>query len=297
MPIDRRTFLLLMGASPVAGAATIEAPMRRTIPGTREKLPVIGLGTSRTFDVGDSPGDRAPLTEVMAMLLRTSGAVLDTAPSYGRAEAVSGDLLRAAGGRDKVFLATKISAPAGAGAEAQWRRSRDDLHTASVDLLQIHNLVDWQNNLRWLRQLKEHGAIRYLGITHYRDDAHDQLARIVRAEKVDFVQVNYSIAERNAERELLPLCQDRGVAVLINRPFQDGRLFAAARGKPLPPWAGEIDCTSWGQLFLKFVVSHPAVTAAIPATSKPANMADNLGAALGRMPDDRERARIATALA
>jgi len=297
MPIDRRTFLLLLGASPIARAATIEAPMRRTIPGTREKLPVIGLGTSRTFDVGEGADDRAQLTEVMAMLLRTSGAVLDTAPSYGRAEAVSGDLLRAAGGRGTVFLATKISAAAGAGAEAQWRRSRDDLHTATVDLLQVHNLVDWQNNLRWLRQLKEQGAIRYLGITHYREDAHDQLARIVRAEKVDFVQVNYSIAERNAERELLPLCQDRGVAVLINRPFQDGRLFAAVKNKPLPAWAGEIDCTSWGQLFLKFVVSHPAVTAAIPATSKPANMADNLGAALGRMPDDRERARIATALA
>lgn len=298
MPIDRRTFLLLTGAAACgagagAGAATVEAPMRRTIPGTREALPVIGLGTANTFDAGNRPEDRAPLAEVLAMLLRTSGSVLDTAPSYGRAEVVSGDLLQAADGRARVFLATKISAHAGAPAEAQWKKSRADLRSPNADLLQVHNLVDWRNNLRWLRELKSQNAIRYLGITHYRDDAHDELVQIVRSERVDFVQVNYSVAERNAERVLLPLCRDRGVAVLVNRPFQDGRLFAAVRDKPLPPWAGEIDCDSWAQVFLKFVVGHPAVTAAIPATSKPKNMADNLGAALGRMPDEGERTRIA----
>lgn len=298
MPIDRRTFLLLTGAAACgtgagAGAATVEAPMRRTIPGTREALPVIGLGTADTFDVGNRPEERAPLAEVLAMLLRTSGSVLDTAPSYGRAEVVSGDLLQAAEGRARVFLATKISARAGAPAEAQWKKSRADLRSPYADLLQIHNLIDWRNNLRWLRELKSQNAIRYLGVTHYRDDSHDELVQIVRSEGVDFVQINYSVGERNAERVLLPLCRDRGVAVLINRPFQDGRLFSAVRGKPLPPWAGEIDCDSWAQIFLKFVVGHPAVTAAIPATSKPKNMADNLGAALGRMPDEDERARIA----
>ncbi|GAA0837729.1 aldo/keto reductase [Cupriavidus pauculus] len=306
MPIDRRTFLGIstalatLRAAPAlaaAQAATVEAPMRRKIPGTNEQLPVIGMGTADTFNVGRTSEERAPLGEVLAMLLqRIPHAVVDTAPSYGSAEVVTGDLLQAANARRNVFVATKISSGAPNAIE-QFTQSRADLRSDVVDLLQVHNLIDWQNNLKLLRQLKAQGKTRYIGITHYREDAHDTLAQILRTEKVDFLQVNYSLAERNAEKTLLPLCEERGVAVLINRPFQDGRLFAAVRGKPLPDWAGEIDCTSWGQLFLKFIVSHPAVTAAIPATSKPKNMADNLGAAFGRMPDTRERARIAAALA
>ena len=307
MSIDRRSFLAmtaglavapgLAAAAGTAAASTVAAPMRRTIPGTTEALPVVGMGTADTFNVGTGADERAPLAEVMALLLRNQGSVIDTAPSYGSAEAVTGDLLRSAGARGKVFLATKVSAPAGAPAQAQWARSLADLHTDKVDLLQVHNLIDWRENLHWLRQLKEQGKIRYLGITHYREDAHEALAQIVRSERVDFVQINYSLAERGAERTLLPLCQARGVAVLINRPFQDGRMFRAVKDRPLPPWAGAIDCNSWAQLFLKFVVSHPAVTAAIPATSKPKNMADNLGAALGRMPDAGQRERIAALLA
>lgn len=306
MPIDRRTFLGIstalatLRAAPALAAvqaATVEAPMRRKIPGTNEQLPVIGMGTADTFNVGRTSEERAPLGEVLAMLLqRIPHAVVDTAPSYGSAEVVTGDLLQAANARRNVFVATKISSGAPNAIE-QFTQSRADLRSDVVDLLQVHNLIDWQNNLKLLRQLKAQGKTRYIGITHYREDAHDTLAQILRTEKVDFLQVNYSLAERNAEKTLLPLCEERGVAVLINRPFQDGRLFAAVRGKPLPDWAGEIDCTSWGQLFLKFIVSHPAVTAAIPATSKPKNMADNLGAAFGRMPDTRERARIAAALA
>ncbi|WP_227460943.1 aldo/keto reductase [Cupriavidus pauculus] len=306
MPIDRRTFLGIstalatLRAAPAltaAQAATVEAPMRRKIPGTNEQLPVIGMGTADTFNVGRTSEERAPLGEVLAMLLqRIPHAVVDTAPSYGSAEVVTGDLLQAANARRNVFVATKISSGAPNAIE-QFTQSRANLRSDVVDLLQVHNLIDWQNNLKLLRQLKAQGKTRYIGITHYREDAHDTLAQILRTEKVDFLQVNYSLAERNAEKTLLPLCEERGVAVLINRPFQDGRLFAAVRGKPLPDWAGEIDCTSWGQLFLKFIVSHPAVTAAIPATSKPKNMADNLGAAFGRMPDTRERARIAAALA
>ncbi len=180
---------------------------------------------------------------------------------------MTGDLVRAANAREQVFLATKISARSGAPAQAQWAHSLADLHVDKIDLLQVHNLIDWQANLRWLRELKEQGRIRYLGITHYREDAHEALERIVRSERIDFVQVNYSVAERNAERTLLPLCEARGVAVLVNRPFQDGRLFRVVKDRPVPPWAGDIDCGSWGQLFLKFIVSHPAVTAAIPATS------------------------------
>lgn len=303
MPIDRRTFLGLAAgaaaASPVAAlCATVAAPMRRTIPGSTQALPVIGMGTSDTFNVGADARERTPLAEVMALLLQQApGAVIDTAPSYGNAEAVTGDLLAAAAARQHVFLATKISASAGAAARAQWARSLADLHADAVDLLQVHNLIDWRNNLRFIRQLRDAGKVRYVGITHYRADAHEQLAQIVRDDRPDFVQVNYSVAERNAEKALLPLCQSRAVAVLINRPFQDGRLFGAVKGRPLPDWAPEIDCASWAQLFLKFIVSHPAVTAAIPATARPAHMADNLAAASGRMPDERQRERIAALLA
>lgn len=306
MSIDRRSFLGLaaglaatagFGAAVPAGAATVAAPMRRNIPGTTEALPVVGMGTADTFNVGATAADRKPLAEVMGLLLQNEGSVVDTAPSYGTAEAVTGDLLRAANARNRVFLATKISSSAGAPAQAQWARSLADLHTDKVDLLQVHSLVDWQANLRWMRELKEQGRIRYIGITHHHESAHEAIEKIVRSERIDFVQVNYSVAERNAERTLLPLCESRGIAVLINRPFQDGRLFRVVKDRPVPPWAGDIDCGSWGQLFLKFIVSHPAVTAAIPATSKPRNMADNLGAALGRMPDPGQRERIAALLA
>lgn len=312
MSCDRRTFLGLAAAlalpatgaagiggahAATAAAATVAAPLRRTIPGTTEALPVIGMGTSGTFDVGKAADERAPLVEVLSLLLRdANNVVVDTAPSYGNSEAVTGDLIEAARARRQVFLATKIST-SHTNAPAQFARSLADLRTDTVDLLQVHNLVDWRENLRWLRQLKEQRKVRYIGITHYRDEAHDQLAQILRSEKVDFLQVNYSAGDRNAENVLLPLARDRGVAVLINRPFQDGNIFAAVKGRPLPDWAGEIDCNSWGQLFLKFVISNPAVTSAIPATSKPRNMADNLAAGHGRMPDTRERARIAALLA
>ncbi|MGO4332323.1 aldo/keto reductase [Cupriavidus sp. 2TAF22] len=307
MSPDRRRFLShstclaaalgLSGGAWTATGPTAQGPLRRPIPGTRDTLPVIGMGTADTFNVGTEASERAPLAEVLALLLQTPGAVIDTAPSYGSAEPVTGDLLQGAHARGKVFLATKISTSAGSSAQAQWAQSLRDLHSDGVDLLQVHNLIDWRDNLRFLRQLKEQGKTRYIGITHYREDTHEALAQIVRAERLDFVQLNYSLAERNAERALLPLCQERGVAVLVNRPFQDGRLFRTVKDRALPPLAAEIDCASWGQLFLKFIVSHPAVTAAIPATSKPKNMQDNLGAGLGRMPDARQRAQIAALLA
>lgn len=310
MPIDRRRFLACSAAlagtlTPAvraqhgpasAPAAAGAGPLRRAIPGTRETLPVIGLGTADTFDAGIQDLQQSPLSEVMSLLLRTPGAVLDTAPSYGAAEAVTGELLRLHNGRRQVFLATKISASAGS-APAQWAHSQQELGSDTVDLLQVHNLIDWEENLRFLRRLQEQGKTRYIGVTHYRADAHDRLEQIVRSEKIDFVQVNYSLGEREAERRLLPLCRQRGIGVLINRPFQDGRLFRAVQGRQLPPWAAELDCSSWGQLFLKFIVSHPAVTAAIPATSNPRHMRDNLGAALGRMPDAKQREQIAALLA
>lgn len=303
--MKRRSFLGALGAAGalaarpggIARAAPAAAMQLRAIPVSGERLPVIGMGTSGTFEVGESPADRAPLIEVTRLLLATPNSLIDTAPSYGRAEAVVGDILQGGGWRRQAFIATKISARAGDDARAQWRRSLASLRTDKVDLLQVHNLVDWKQNLAFLRELKAAGQVRYVGITHYVDSAHDALADIVQAEKLDFVQVNYSVTSRSAERRLLPLCRDRGVAVLVNRAFEDGRLFGQVKGRALPEWAGEIGCSSWAQIFLKFVLAEPAVTVVIPATSKPGNMADNLAAGSGAMPDARQRERIAALLA
>jgi diketogulonate reductase-like aldo/keto reductase len=279
-----------------ANAAQTPAMQRRPIPSSGETLPVIGLGTANTFDV--SPGNTAeltPLQEVVQRLLSSAGkgAVIDTAPSYGQAEAVTGELLARLKARDDVFLATKIGTTGRDSGMRQVRNSETALRTRKLDLIQIHNLIDTATQLALLRDLKQQGVTRYLGITHYTQSSQDELTALVEREKLDFVQINLSVAERGAEKRLLPACQAHGVAVLINRPFQDGALFRQVRGKPLPGWAADIDCTSWAQIFLKFIVAHPAVTAVIPATSKPANMQDNLLAGFGRMPDAAMRARIA----
>jgi diketogulonate reductase-like aldo/keto reductase len=302
MPTRRRflQYAPLAAATPawlVDAANAAQGPMhRRAIPGSGEALPVIGLGTADTFDV--SPKDSAalaPLHDVLQKLLSSAGrnAVIDTAPSYGEAEAVTGQLLTRAKARDGVFLATKIGATGRDAGMRQVRNSETLLGTPRLDLIQVHNLVDTSTQLALLRELKQQGVARYIGITHYTASAHDELTSLVEREKVDFVQINLSVTARGAERRLLPACQARGVAVLINRPFQDGSLFRQVRGKPLPDWASDIDCTSWAQLFLKFIVGHPAVTAVIPATSKPQNMADNLLAGFGRLPDTAMREQIA----
>lgn len=304
--MKRRDFIGGLGAVVVSGVSTwspesvaqsVGEVMARAIPGTGERLPVIGMGTSGTFDADESQAEREPLIEVTRLLLASANSVIDTAPSYGRAETVVGDILQGGGWRKRAFIATKISARAGDDARAQWRRSLANLRTDKVDLLQVHNLVDWKQNLAFLRELKAAGQVRYVGITHYVDSAHDALAEIVQAEKLDFVQINYSVTSRSAERRLLPLCRDRGVAVLINRAFEDGRLFASVKGRALPAWAAEIGCTSWAQIFLKFVLADPAVTVVIPATSKAKNMADNLAAGVGAMPDAKQRERIAALFA
>lgn len=305
--MDRRSFVGALGATLTLAARhgiaaePLSQPaagmQMRAIPASGERLPVIGMGTSGTFDVGESPTEREPLVEVTRLLLQTPNSLIDTAPSYGRAEAVTGDILQGGAWRGRAFVATKISARAGEDARAQWARSLARLRTDKVDLLQVHNLVDWQQNLAFLRELKAAGKVRYVGITHYVDSAHDTLAQIVEAEKLDFVQINYSVTSRSAERRLLPLCRDRGVAVLINRAFEDGRLFGTVKGRELPPWAAEIGCASWAQIFLKFVLADPAVTVVIPATSKPKNMADNLAAGTGPMPDAKQRDRIAALFA
>ncbi|MCV6905802.1 MAG: aldo/keto reductase [Achromobacter xylosoxidans] len=302
---DRRRFLqAAAGASLLAQpwaawALTTRQPMlARPIWSTGEMLPVVGLGTADTFNV--SPSDTAamaPLAQVVDALLDGRGSLIDTAPSYGQAEAVTGALLaREPNRRPQVFLATKISVQGHDAARRQIEQSLRALRTDRLDLIQVHNLIDTLNQLALLRDLKRQGLTRYIGITHYTDHAHDELTELVEREKPDFVQVNLSVGARNAEKRLLPACQTNGVAVLINRPFQDGALFRQVKGRPLPELAAEIDCTSWAQLFLKFIIGHPAVTAVIPATSKPANMEDNARAGFGRQPDAALRERIAALL-
>lgn len=303
---DRRRFLQTAASAALFGSAwpawtanPEQAMLKRAIPSTGEMLPVVGLGTADTFNV--SPGDAsamAPLAQVLDTLMKAGGTLIDTAPSYGEAEAVTGALLaRDSGLRKRVFLATKISTRGHESAMRQVRQSQQALGSDKLDLIQVHNLIDTRNQLALLRDLKQQGVTRYIGITHYTDHAHDDLTELVEKEKPDFLQVNLSIASRSAEKRLLPACQANGVAVLINRPFEDGALFRQVKGVALPKLAAEIDCTSWAQIFLKFIIGHPAVTAVIPATSKPANMADNARAGFGRQPDAALRDRIAALLA
>lgn len=271
--------------------------LERKIPSTGEGLPVIGLGTSGVFDVGGGSPERAPLMEVLNILTAAGGSLLDTSPMYNRAEAVSGDLTAALGLRNRMFIATKVWTRGKEAGLQQIETSMRLLKSPALDLVQVHNLLDLQTQLANVRALKEQGKTRYTGITHYTVASHTDLQSVIQREPVDFVQLNYSIVTRQAEQRVLPLAAERKVAVLVNRPFEDGALFARVRGKPLPAWASEIDCTSWAQFFLKFIVSHPAVTCVIPATAKPEHMADNVRAGQGKMPDEKMRERMAAHVA
>jgi aryl-alcohol dehydrogenase-like predicted oxidoreductase len=268
----------------------------RRIPRTGEELPAIGLGTWQTFDVGPSPAARAPLAEVLRAFLAAGGRAIDSSPMYGRAEEVTGDLLAGLPGAPRPFLATKVWTRGRAAGEAQVAESMRRLRADPLDLLQVHNLLDWQAHLPTLRALKAAGRIRYVGITHYALDAFDDLERLLRSESLDFVQLPYSVATREAERRLLPAAAETGTAVLVMRPFEEGALFRAVRGKPLPGWAKEVGATAWSQLFLKFILAHPAVTAVLPATADPRHLAENVGAGQGPLPDEGLRRRIAAAL-
>jgi aryl-alcohol dehydrogenase-like predicted oxidoreductase len=267
--------------------------IQRPIPRTGELLPVIGLGTWQTFDVGKSPSAREPLKAVLRDFVRLHGKVIDSSPMYGNSESVVGDLAAELGARQRLFLATKVWTSGRDAGIRQMDESFRLLRTEVMDLMQVHNLVDWRVHLDTLRDWKKQGKVRYVGVTHYTASAYDQLARVLETEDLDFVQLNYSIAERDAERRLLPLAADKRIAVLVNRPFAAGGLFSKLRGKQLPPWANEIGCASWAQFLLKFVISHPAVTCAIPATSKAQHLADNMGAGVGALPDSRMRERMA----
>ncbi len=296
---SRRDILRLMLAAGGAGlvshralGAPPEEILQRAIPRTGEKLPAVGLGTWQTFDVGASEGNREPLRETLKLLAEMGGSMVDSSPMYGRSEAVVGDLLAELGQREAMFLATKVWTRGGRAGIEQMERSLERFRTERLDLMQIHNLLDWQAHLPTLREWKEGGRIRYLGITHYLTSRFDDLESVIRAHQIDFVQLNYSLATREAEERLLPVAADRGVAVIINRPYESGSLFRAVRGRALPEWTAEFDCASWGQFFLKYILSHPAVTCVIPGTSKPRHLRDNLSAGYGRLPDAGLRRRM-----
>jgi len=270
--------------------------IQRAIPSSGEKLPVIGIGTARRYDVGTSPEERAPLREVLRAFAQMGGKLIDTAPSYGAAETVVGDLLQELGNRRELFVATKVSLRSGdaAAARRQMEESMRRLHTDRIDLMQIHNLGGVELLLPLLREWKAAGRVRYLGLTTSSERQYEQLATLMRAQPLDFVQVNYAIDSRAAADRILPLAAERGMAVLINLPFGRTSVFQKVSGRQLPEWAAEIDCTSWAQLFLKYIVSHPSVTCAIPGTAKPEYLVDNLTAGRGRLPDAAMRKRMET---
>ena len=283
----------MAAATGPAGAGVAPAPLARPVPSSGEKIPAVGLGTWRTFDVGASATERAPLTDVLRRFAELGARVVDSSPMYGAAESVVGDLATDLAITDTLFLATKVWTSGRDTGVAQMEQSLRRLRRQRLDLMQIHNLLDWRTHLRTLREWKAAGRARYVGVTHYTSSAYDELERVLRGEPLDFVQVNYSLGEREAERRILPLARDRGVAVLANRPFSEGGLFQRVRGRPVPGWAAEFDCESWAQFFLKWILAHSAVTCVIPATSRPEHLVDNMKAGTGNLPDAATRERMA----
>lgn len=304
--MNRREALARIGAIALLPASTrisaqvnpdSSAILTRPIPSSGEALPVIGLGTWQTFDVGSSTGDRAPLEAVLEAFAAMGGRVIDSSPMYGRSEEVVGDLTAKLAAKARLFIATKVWTSGKDAGVRQMEDSMRKLRVKAVDLMQVHNLLDVDTHLDTLERWKRDGRVRYVGVTHYTASGAEEVARVIERRKVDSVQINYSVAERAAEKRLLPLARDRGVAVIANRPFAGGEMFRKVGGKPVPPWAREIDCESWAQLMLKFVVSHPAITCAIPASAKVEHTRDNMKAGYGPMPDAKMREAIATEIA
>lgn len=292
----RRSFCRLITAAVLLphmnfASASDDRMMRRRIPGTGETLPVVGLGTSDEFEVA-AGASLDPLREVLRRFHELGGTLVDTAPLYGNAESVIGRLANDLDLTKELFLATKVRTRGRAAGLAQMERSQELLGKRPLDLMQVHSLVDWQTQLRNLRHWKEQGRVRYIGVTHSRVSAFDELERVMRSEPLDFVQLNYSFTEPQAEQRLLPLAADRGMAVMVNRPFENGALFRAVKNRALPDWAAELDCESWAQFSLKYILAHPAVTCVIPATSNPKHVVDNMGAGTGRLPDEVTRRRM-----
>jgi len=297
--ISRRHFLqtsgvasLMVSLAPGFTLAAESTVIRKTIPSSGERLAVIGLGTSRTFDVDSNNAVATPLMEVMQAFFDNGGQLIDSSPMYGSAEAVTGALVKQAKNKQDIFTATKVWTNGRREGIEQMERSMQRLGVEQIDLMQIHNLRDWQTHIDTLLDWKAEGRIRYIGITTSHGRDHDELEELMQQLPLDFVQFSYNILNRSAERRLLPLAREKGIATLINRPYQRGGLFRKVKGKPLPVWAAEFDCASWGQFFLKFIAAHPAVSCIIPATSKLKHMVDNMAAGYGRLPDEPTRQRM-----
>jgi len=301
--MDRRNFLAMGGLAAVCagGSAAVPTPtahelLLRRIPSSGESIPAIGLGTSGPFEVGPEESARAPLRQVLDAFFDAGGRLIDTSPMYSTAEGVLGALLKPEQ-QSRVFLATKVWTPGSGGAAAQkgmeqMQRSAALLKHRRIELMQVHNLVNLDEHLKTLRRWKGEGRIKYIGVTHYTTSSYPDLISIIQRENLDFVQFNYSVATREAEKRLLPLCAERGVAVLVNRAFEDGNLFTAVKDKPAPAFAAEFGAKTWAQVFLKFVLAHPAVTCVIPATGKLRNLQDNLASAHGPLPDAKQLKQI-----
>jgi len=283
----------LLGTGKLRAQGSHSANMlTKKIPATGEQMPVIGLGTLQAFDVAGTAEERAKLGEVLKLLVAQGGTLVDTSPRYGRAEAVVGNLCAELNLTDELFFATKVFSEGEQAGIDEMTTSLERLHTPVVDLMQVHSMRDWEVHLPSIRKLKDEERVRYIGITIHRDAGHEQMMRLMREENLDFIQVNYNLIERSAAKEVLPLAQELGVAVMINVPFAKAELFRKTAGAALPGWASDFDCDSWAQFFLKYVISHPAVTCVIPRTSSPHHMADNLRAGFGELPDQNTRLKM-----
>ena len=299
MTFSRRQFIATSAASLLVCSGKLYAQnsssarmLSKQIPSSGEQLPVIGLGTLQAFDVDGTAEERAALGEVLQLLANQGGTLVDTSPRYGRAEAVVGDLCAELNLTDELFFATKVFSEGEQAGIDEMATSIERLHTPVVDLMQVHSMRDWEVHLPSIRELKEAGKVRYIGITIHRDTGHEQMMQLMREENLDFIQVNYNLVERGAAKEVLPLAQELGVAVMVNVPFAKAELFKKTSGMALPEWASEFDCDSWAQFFLKYVISHPAVTCVIPRTGNPHHMADNLKAGFGKLPDQETRLKM-----
>jgi diketogulonate reductase-like aldo/keto reductase len=298
MDKDRRATLRTLGGLAAALAlkraqAQLPALVARAVPSTGEKIPAIGIGTWQTFDVGGDAAARATLKEVLRVFFAGGGRVVDSSPLYGSSESVVGDACADLGICEPLFMATKVYTYGRDQGNRQMQRSVERMRAGRMDLMQVHNLLDVETHTQTLLDWKARTRVRYIGITHYTSSAYPEVERLLRSGQYDFLQINYSLAESESEQRLLPLAQELGVAVIANRPFAEGAMFRRVRGKPLPPWAAELGIASWAQYFLKWIVSHPAVTCAIPGTGTPEHMADNLKAGFGVLPDEAQRRRMA----
>ncbi len=294
----RRGLLRLLGGFAAAfalGSVRGQSPkiMTRKIPSTGEDIPAIGLGTWQVFDAGNDAAARAPLREVLSEFSRTGGKMIDSSPMYGSSESVAGDLVAELGLREKLFVATKVWTRGREDGIREMERSFKRLRVSTMDLMQVHNLLDVDVHTKTLLDWKAQKRVRYICITHYTASAHPEVEKQLKKQKYDFLQINYSLAERDAEKSLLRVCKDQGIAVIANRPFAGSAMFQRVRGKPLPPWAAEAGAASWAQYFLKWIVGHPAVTCAIPGTGKPEHIADNVAAGFGALPDEKMRRKMA----